>query len=141
MLRGAFAYLVAAFKEALRLFPTAPTLMRRLEADVRLGRTTLRKGEVVAVAVYSMHRDPAYWQVSGLWHHLKPYVGFKRAGTLCYVPINLISSMTLHHISMHESSRISMIKPWWRETRENTAPHAMSTLPLLACYAASISAF
>ena len=66
--RGAFAYTTAAFKEALRLYPTAPTLMRRLEADTRLGRTALRKRDVVGVAVYSMHRNPAYWQVSGLWH-------------------------------------------------------------------------
>ena len=54
----------AAFKEALRLYPTAPTLMRRLEADVQLGRFALRRGEVVAVAVYSMHRNPAYWKAS-----------------------------------------------------------------------------
>ena len=66
--RGAFAYLAAAFKEALRLFPTAPTLMRRLEADTRLGPAALCRGEVVAVAVFSMHRNPAYWQVSYLWH-------------------------------------------------------------------------
>ena len=37
--------------------------MRRLEADVRLGNAALHKHEVVAVAVYSMHRNPAYWQV------------------------------------------------------------------------------
>jgi hypothetical protein len=61
--RGAFAYVEAAFKEALRLFPTAPMLLRRLEADTRLGRHALRRGETVAVAVYGMHRNPAYWQV------------------------------------------------------------------------------
>lgn len=75
MLRGAFAYLAAAFKEALRLFPTAPTLMRRLDADMRLGPYALHKREVVAVAVYSMHRNPAYWQVSSLWRESKPLLG------------------------------------------------------------------
>ena len=72
MPRGAFPYLAAAFKEALRLYPTAPTLLRRLEADMRLGPHALRKREVVAVAVYSMHRNQAYWQVSSLWHHFSP---------------------------------------------------------------------
>lgn len=54
----------AAFKETLRLYPTAPILMRQLEADMQLGRFALRKGEVVAVAVYGMHRNPAYWKAS-----------------------------------------------------------------------------
>ena len=62
--RGAFAYVEAAFKETLRLYPTAPILMRQLEADTQLGRFALRKGEVVAVAVYGMHRNPAYWKAS-----------------------------------------------------------------------------
>ena len=60
-----FPYVEAAVKEALRLYPTAPMLLRRLEADTRLGRFALRRGETVAVAVYGMHRNPAYWQVGG----------------------------------------------------------------------------
>ena len=70
--RGAFAYVEAAFKEALRMFPTALMLLRRLEADTRLGRHALRRGETVAVAVYGMHRNPAYWQVgrTGRWQCL-----------------------------------------------------------------------
>ena len=58
-----FPYVEAALKEALRVFPTAPTLVRETSRAVSLGGYSLAKGQVVAVSVYSMHHNQAYWNV------------------------------------------------------------------------------
>lgn len=58
-----FPYIKAALKEALRVFPTAPTLVRETTRAVSLGGYSLAKGQVVAVSVYSMHHNQAYWDV------------------------------------------------------------------------------
>ena len=58
-----FPYIEAALKEALRVFPTAPTLVRETSRAVSLGGYGLAKGQVVAVSVYSMHHNQAYWDV------------------------------------------------------------------------------
>ena len=58
-----FPYVEAALKEALRVFPTAPTLVRETSRAVSLGGYSLAKGQVVAVSVYSMHHNQAYWDV------------------------------------------------------------------------------
>ncbi|KAK9827287.1 hypothetical protein WJX81_000437 [Elliptochloris bilobata] len=58
---ASFPYVEATLKEALRVFPTAPTLVRETSRAVLLGRHNLAKGQVVAVSVYSMHHNPAYW--------------------------------------------------------------------------------
>ena len=45
------------------MFPTAPTLVRETSRSVSLGSYSLAKGQVVAVSVYSMHHNQAYWEV------------------------------------------------------------------------------
>ena len=62
-----FPYIEAALKEALRVFPTAPTLVRETSRAVSLGGYSLAKGQVVAVSVYSMHHNQAYWDVRLPW--------------------------------------------------------------------------
>ena len=58
-----FPYVEAALKEALRVFPTAPTLVREASQALNLGGYSLAKGQVLAVSAYSMHHNPAYWVV------------------------------------------------------------------------------
>lgn len=59
--RTSFPYVEAALKEALRVFPTAPTLVRETSRGVSLGGYSLAKGQIVAVSVYSMHHNSVYW--------------------------------------------------------------------------------
>ena len=56
-------YLDACLKEALRLYPPAPTHIREAARDCQLGGYRIRKGQWLGCAVYSMHRNPKYWQV------------------------------------------------------------------------------
>ena len=56
-------YLEAALKESLRLFPPAPTIIRKATRAMDLGGHRVLPGQWLAVAAYSMHRNPAYWQV------------------------------------------------------------------------------
>ena len=55
-------YLDAVLKEALRLYPPAPTIIRQATRAMDLGGHRVEPGQWLAVAAYSMHRNPAYWQ-------------------------------------------------------------------------------
>ena len=56
-------YLEACLKESLRLYPPAPTIIRMASRPMEIGGFPVRLGQWIAVAAYSMHRNPAYWQV------------------------------------------------------------------------------
>ena len=56
-------YLEACLKESLRLYPPAPTIIRMASRHMEIGGFPVRPGQWIAVAAYSMHRNPAYWQV------------------------------------------------------------------------------
>lgn len=45
-----------------RLFPPAPTIVREAARDTDIGGYAVRKGQWLGCAVYSMHRNPKYWQ-------------------------------------------------------------------------------
>ena len=53
----------ACLREGMRIFPPVPTLTREAERDMDLGGYRVAKGQMLGVAVYSMHNNPAYWQV------------------------------------------------------------------------------
>ncbi|KAK9827982.1 hypothetical protein WJX81_005128 [Elliptochloris bilobata] len=55
-------YLEACLKESLRLFPPATTIIRMATRHMELGGFRVEPGQWLAVAAYSMHRNPAYWQ-------------------------------------------------------------------------------
>jgi cytochrome P450 family 3 subfamily A len=45
-----------------RLFPPAPTIIREAARATNLGGYAIAKGQWLGCAVYSMHRNPKYWQ-------------------------------------------------------------------------------
>jgi len=49
-------------KEALRLYPPAPFLVRSAAADGELGDFPIRKGQPVSLAIYAMHRHRRLWR-------------------------------------------------------------------------------
>ena len=54
-------YLDAVVKEALRLTPVLPNLVRVVNEDYTLGEYRLPKGAIIAPCIYLTHRDPEYW--------------------------------------------------------------------------------
>lgn len=48
----------------MRVYPPVPTLTREAERDMDLGGYKIEKGTMLGVAVFSMHKNPAYWKVS-----------------------------------------------------------------------------
>lgn len=54
-------YLDAVGREALRLYPTVPTLSRRLNRPARVGGRDLPAGVVVMPSIYLLQRNPAIW--------------------------------------------------------------------------------
>ncbi|MFP4519738.1 MAG: cytochrome P450 [Oceanicaulis sp.] len=48
-------------EEALRLFPPAPALGRRAVRDTEICGRLVKKGDTALLAVYALHRNPAFW--------------------------------------------------------------------------------
>nr|CAH0098902.1 unnamed protein product [Daphnia galeata] len=51
-------HLKYCIKETLRLYPSAPLIMRCLPEDVEIGEYTLPKGVTVGLSIYGMHHNP-----------------------------------------------------------------------------------
>ena len=49
------------FQEAMRLYPPAPSLMRRALTEVSLGDETLSPGSAVVIPIYAIHRHHLLW--------------------------------------------------------------------------------
>jgi cytochrome P450 len=47
--------------EALRLYPPAPQIARQCIRDTRLGPAGVRKGTLVIIPIYAVHRHRRYW--------------------------------------------------------------------------------
>ena len=54
-------YLEAVIKEALRLYPSAPIIARRIDKEVEIGGHTIPRGATVNLFSYGLHRDPKYF--------------------------------------------------------------------------------
>lgn len=69
--------LQACLREGMRVFPPVPTLTREAERDMDLGGYRVQKGEMIGVAVFSMHNNPKYWKAwdrpDTLHLHAEPY--------------------------------------------------------------------
>jgi len=49
-------------KEAMRLYPPAAILERVAARDITVGRIEVRRGEVVSIPVYAIHRNSRLWE-------------------------------------------------------------------------------
>jgi cytochrome P450 len=58
---NALPYLTMVLKEAMRLYPPAPMIGRRVVADVEIGGHRIPAGADVAVSPWVTHRHPGYW--------------------------------------------------------------------------------
>jgi cytochrome P450 len=54
--------LETVFQEAMRLYPPAPTLMRRTRERVKLGAYELGEGATIVIPIYVVHRHRILWQ-------------------------------------------------------------------------------
>lgn len=54
-------FLNATLNETLRLFPSAAEIGRHVTCDVELGGGLVPKGKTVLLALYSLHRNEAFW--------------------------------------------------------------------------------
>ncbi|XP_020280176.1 cytochrome P450 4C1-like isoform X2 [Pseudomyrmex gracilis] len=54
-------YLDRCIKETLRLYPSAPIIMRLTTEDVKLHSYTVPSGTNILLNIYAMHRDPKFW--------------------------------------------------------------------------------
>ncbi|XP_069363020.1 cytochrome P450 4V2-like isoform X2 [Maniola hyperantus] len=53
-------YLEAVLKEAIRIYPIAPFIIRHLDQDVKLRNCTLSKGRTCFLSIYGVHRHPMW---------------------------------------------------------------------------------
>lgn len=55
-------YTTQVFQEAMRLYPAAPIIPRRIEHEVTLGEHVLEANSRVLVCVRNIHRHPDFWE-------------------------------------------------------------------------------
>lgn len=60
-LKSKLPYTEAVIKEAQRLYPSVPIIMRSVDQDVPIGGYIVPAGVEVAIHVYCVHRDPRHW--------------------------------------------------------------------------------
>lgn len=60
-LKTKLPYTEAVIKEAQRLYPSVPVIMRSLDQDVMIGGYNVPAGVEVAIHVFCVHRDPRHW--------------------------------------------------------------------------------
>jgi cytochrome P450 len=56
------SYLQAVIAEALRLYPPAPAILRRVVRDVDFRGSTIPIGSNVGLSIWHLHRDPRLWR-------------------------------------------------------------------------------
>jgi cytochrome P450 len=56
------ALVEAIFQKAMRLYPPAPSLMRRATRAVKLGGHNIKQGATVIIPIYVVHRHERLWQ-------------------------------------------------------------------------------
>ncbi|MBZ0285804.1 MAG: cytochrome P450 [Anaerolineae bacterium] len=54
-------YTEMVIKESMRLYPPAWVTTREVIEDIELGSYPIRKGSIIIMSIYTMHRDPRYW--------------------------------------------------------------------------------
>jgi cytochrome P450 len=59
---GKLPYALAVFKESMRLYPPAYMTTRKALRDVRIGRHTVKKGELVLINITGLHRNGAHFK-------------------------------------------------------------------------------
>ena len=55
-------YLHNTLKEAIRLFPPAPLMIRKAKQDIVISGFNIPKDSTIGLWVYTIHRDPRYWE-------------------------------------------------------------------------------
>jgi cytochrome P450 len=55
-------YLLACFKEAMRLYPPGPIIARKLTDDIALSDATLPRGSIVFINTWILHRHELLWR-------------------------------------------------------------------------------
>ncbi|MFG6448810.1 cytochrome P450 [Roseateles sp. BYS180W] len=104
-------WLSASLKEAMRLYPPVPVLFaRRLKADIELGGHTLRRGALLRVTPWLLHRDPRWWQApqAFLPQRFMPGMGHSEPPRGAYLPFGAGPRSCLgQHFAMLEMTLVA----------------------------------
>ncbi|XP_055348355.1 cytochrome P450 3A5-like [Paramacrobiotus metropolitanus] len=98
-------YLDCCVNETLRMYPPAVRTERQCNTTWTYNGVTVEKGDIVAIPIYAIHHDPAYWPDpeqfnpdSGIIEHFD-YLGF------AYFDIKVMMASTLPKFRFERSSR------------------------------------
>lgn len=82
-------------KESMRLYPPGPAMYRVADEDLTLGDVALKKGDIVVIAIYPMHRNSLLWEAPNSFdpsrfsaekaeaHHRFQFIPFSGGSRIC----------------------------------------------------------
>ena len=114
-------YTAAVIDEALRLFPPGASTMREARGGLELGGYSIPDGTTVIVAVYSLHRDAAYWPKAGEFlpeRWLPGHADLAPATPHAYLPFGAGARMCIGHRFALQEARLTLAALYRRFTFE-----------------------
>ncbi|KAL1491994.1 hypothetical protein ABEB36_012504 [Hypothenemus hampei] len=104
-------YLTMCIKETLRLFTIAPLIARECSEDFQLDEYIIPQGCAVGVVMYTMHRDPQYWEKPNDFYpeHFLPDAVSNRP-TYCYMPFSFGARSCIGKLLANTAIKVFMVK-------------------------------
>ncbi|XP_030751733.1 uncharacterized protein LOC115879181 [Sitophilus oryzae] len=105
-----FEYLDMVIKEALRLFPIGPFILRKSHEDAEIGEYFIPKGTTVMVAIHLIHRDPVQWEKPEEFYpeHFMPE-SVKKRHPYAFVPFSAGARQCLGKIYAYMAMKVIIV--------------------------------
>ena len=110
-------YLDAVLKESLRLFPSAPCILRKTSEEIELKGYKLPKGSELLLSLFAMHHDASVYPEP---HAFKPERWLEKEVPLdekpfCYVPFSgyfIFTFFSIQPFLLSVNTRVDISYQW-----------------------------
>ncbi|GGJ34412.1 cytochrome P450 [Deinococcus roseus] len=100
----ALVYTTQVFQEAMRLYPAAPLIPRRIEQDTHMGSHVLQGNSRVLTCVRNIHRHPDFWENPERFDPERFGAGQEKRHRLAFMPFGAGARMCIgNNLAMMEA--------------------------------------
>jgi cytochrome P450 len=109
-------------KEAMRLYPPAPILVRTAQRQTAILGHKVKKGQVVILNIHALHRHEKIWKDPGTFHperfsetapsrHRAAFIPFSAGPRMCLAMNFALAEMTILVSEMARTYQLAPVKP------------------------------